>query len=447
MYEIGKANQNTPAVGAVSPGGVVFVNSSALSTGEWSGVLSSDFPAAVATLISNPTAKVADAYTGFGDNAIATELYGTLIFNKHANFESIFYCQNAGGVNATVKAELYKVGQATPKVTLTSSSLEVGRGVKWDIADDSAVQTQWPGQKGEYGYVKFSSTEKIACVVDNQRMADPYVQSLFNAVPATGFSSTDLRIPLIFHGHGSSSDNTNKGTKWNSGINLVNPGTTEANVTVKFTALTTDYTSSCTVKIAAGGSETWYAPEVGGPGNFTCSGGALTWPNPSGKVYSYGSAVVNSDQPVLALANGNRYDTGNALGAGYSSQGASPNSATTKVACPLVFNKDTKTDWITGVQVANVGEVATNVSFTMVKANTDPASAGSTATLSGGAYDNVPAGGSATAYMPENTSALTSFEGVVFVKSSAEGSKITASSSSTNYTTLGAAALYDCINY
>jgi hypothetical protein len=451
MYKIGDGTENTPTVGAVSPMGVVFVNSSALSTGEWSGVISSDFPAAVATLISNGTAKVADAYTGFGDNAIATELIGTLIFNKHANFESIFYCQNAGSAAATIKAELYKAGKTTSEVTLTSGSLEVGRGVKWDIADDSAVQTVWQGKTGEFGYVKFSSTEKIACVVDNQRMADPFVQSLFNAVPTSGFSSTDLRIPLIFHGHGTSSNNDSKGTKWNAGVNLVNVGATEANVTFKFTALSDDYTHTCTTKIAAGGSATWYAPEIGtgaGTGaSFTCTpSAAMTWPNPSGKTYSYGSAVVTSDQPILALANASRYDTGDGLGAGYSSQGASPASATTKAVCPLAYNKDAATNWVSGIQAANVGDADATITFKLVKAGADPAAAGSTATLTSG---TVTAGGSATAYLPSPAGvtgdAIADFEGAVFVSSSA--SKIAVSSSNTSYTALGAGALYDCINY
>jgi hypothetical protein len=459
MYKIGDGTQNTPAVGAISPGGVTFVNSSALAEGEWSGVLSSDFPAAVAVLISNSTAGVADAYTGFGDDVTAKELVGTLIYNKHSKLESTFYCQNAGSAAATIKAELYLVGKATPMATIQSTNLEVGRGVKWDIADDSAVQTQWPGGQTQFGYVKFSSTENIACVVDNQRIATPGTQSIYNAVPqdtttgaSKGFAGKDLRIPLIFAGHGGSSDNTSKGTKWTTGINLVNVGTTSASAAVKFTDNDSGYTQTCNVTIAAGGSATWYAPQIGsgaGTGTgWTCTpNAALPWPLTNNK--NYGSAIVTSDNPILALANADRND-GNAtpaIAAGYSSQGASPDVATTRAVCPLAYNKG-NTSWETGIQAANVGDSSAKVSFKMVKANTDPAVASNFVTLE--SNEAIGPGNSVTAYFP-NPSVLgvsgtpfADFEGAVFVEST---TKIAVSSSNTSYKTAGAGALYDCINY
>jgi hypothetical protein len=111
--------------------------------------------------------------------------------------------------------------------------------------------------------------------------------------------------------------------------------------------------------------------------------------------------------------------------------------------CPIAFNKDTATDWITGIQAANVGSVATDITFKMVRFNVDPAGAGNSLTIT---KSGVGAGLSATAYFPEDSSALTNFEGAVFVEAAA-GALIAASSSNTNYNTLGAAALYDCINY
>jgi hypothetical protein len=364
-------------------------------------------------------------------------LFGTLIFNKHYGWESILYCQNAGSSAATISAELFKTGEAASRVTLTSSSLESGAGVKWDIADDSTVQAAWPGANNEYGYARFFSSGNIACVVDSQRMTSPYVQTIFQAVPTTGFSSTDLRVPLVFNGHGTSSANS-LGLKWITGISIVNTNASAANVTVEYTAYT-GYTNSCSATIAGNSSTAWIAAQAE-TGGFSCTGGPLPWSYPGP---SFGAVRITSDVAVLAIGNSNRYDTGENLGAGYSSLAVAPTSATTRAICPLAFNKNFATDWTSGIQAANVGSSATNISFTLVKAGLDPAT--NSVTLSGGAFNNIAAGDSATAVLAQESSAFSNFEGAVFVQSS--GEPIAVSSSNTNYTALGAGALYDCINY
>jgi len=437
LYDIDSTGTSTVSgVPSVYPGGVGFVTDSQFSTGRYAAVIQSSFQAAAVALTTNSTAKTADAYAGF--NSPATTLYGTLIFNKHSNWESILYCQNAGSGTATIYASLYKTGQSAPKVTL-SSSVGENETVIWDIADNSTVQSAWPGGTGEYGYAVFTSTNTIACVIDNQRMASPYVQSQFNAVPAS-YAGTDLRVPLVFNGHGSSSSNS-RAYKWNTGISLVNISSSTANVQVTYTS--GSYTNTCTKSISANGSDVWYAPEVGtGPDGWSCSKGALSWSYPGGP--TYGSVQITSNVNILAIANSNRYDSAVSLGAGYSSLAAAPSNGTSKAVCPLAFNKDPGTDWITGIQAANVGSVTTNITFKMVKANANPSGSGNSVTIT---KTNIAPGSSATAYFPEESSALSNFEGAVFVEATASGAAIAVSSSNTNYNTMGAAALYDCINY
>jgi hypothetical protein len=119
-------------------------------------------------------------------------------------------------------------------------------------------------------------------------------------------------------------------------------------------------------------------------------------------------------------------------------------AATSNVVCPLNYNKDFSTDWTTGVQAVNLGSNPTNVSFTLVKAGLDPAS--NSVTLSGGDFDNLGVGEGVSAILAQQPSAFSNFEGAVFVTSTG-GEPIIAVSSNTNYTALGAAALYNCINY
>jgi hypothetical protein len=439
LYPIGGGSDSVVSgVPSVYSGGVGFVTEDQIPTGQFAGVISSSFPAAAAVLTVNNSARTADAYAGI--NVPSQQLYGTLIFNKHANFESTLICQNTGGAATSITAELYKTGEASPRVTLTANNVETNNSVVWDIADNATVQSAWPGGAGEYGYAVFSSSNEIACVLDNQRMASPYVQSQFNGVPSSAYAGIDLRVPLVFNGHGSSSSNS-KGLKWNTGISLVNINSAPADVSVTYTSGA--YTNTCSKQIPGNGSDVWYAPEVGtGPDGWNCPSGPLQWSYPGGP--TFGSLQVTSSVGILAIGNSNRYDSGEGLGAGYSSLGATPTGLTNKAVCPLAFNKDPGTDWISGIQVANVGSVATDITCKMVRANTDPSATGASVTIT---KSNVGPGDSATCYFPEEPTALPGFGGVVFVEATNASAVIVASSSNTNYSTLGSAALYDCINY
>jgi hypothetical protein len=437
LYDIDGTGTNTVSgIPVAYPGGVVFVRDSQLSDGRYAGVIQSSFQAAAAALTVNSTARTADAYMGF--NAPATELFATLIFNKHSNWESTLICQNAGSSAANINAYLYKTGDTSPRVSLTATSVGANESVVWDIADDSTVQSQWPGGSGQYGFARFTSTNNIACIVDNQRMASPYVQSQYNAVPAS-YAGTELYSPLVFNGHGSSSTNQ-RGLKWNSGVSIVNTTSNAAYVTVTYTA-NTGYVATCTKTIAGNGSANWYTPEVASLGWSCTPNASLPWSYPGP---TYGSIKLTSTQPVLALTNSNRYDSGEGLGAGYSNACSSPSVATNRLVCPLAFNKNAATDWVTGIRVANVGTVTTNVTWKMVRVNSDPSGSGKSVSIT---KTGIVPGAGESAYFPEESTALTNFEGVVFVEASNSSAKIAATSSNTNYNTLGAGAMYDCYNY
>jgi hypothetical protein len=442
LDQIDGAGTGNVSSSGVFPNGTTFIRDSQLpSNGQFSGILSSGFPAAAAVLTVNSVAKTADAYPGLSSSALGTTLFALGILNKHSNFESRFYCQNAGSNAATITAQFFQTGIATAQATVTSASLPPGAAVKWDIAD-AAIQNQWPGGAGKFGYAKFTSANTIACVVDTQRTIAPYAQSIFQAVPTTGYASTNAIAPGIFNGHGSSSSNV-RGYKFNTGIAIVNPNTQTANVTVLYQA-TTGYTKSCSASVPGGSMVSWAAAAAGTPGNpFACVGGPLAWPGPT-----VGTALVTSNVAVMGLINSNKYDTPVGLAAGYSSlvvARTAPTAVTTKAVCPLAFNKNVASDWVSGIQAVNVGTTATNVSFRMVRAGVNPTTAGNSLTLSGGKFNNIAGGAGVSAVLYQDQTQLTNFEGAVFVQSS--GQPIAVVSSSTNYNTLGAAALYDCINY
>lgn len=440
----------------IYPGGVSMITDSGIPTGLFSAVLQSQAPVAAVALSQNSSNKSADDYLGF--NTPSTTLFAPIIFNKHANFESILYCQNTSSTNATINAELYQAGVGNPKVVL-NNTVNAQQAVKWDIADDSRVQGPWPGGNGQYGYAKFTSTVPIACTVDNQRMVSPYADTQYSAFTQNG-ADTTLYVPLVFYGHGSSSSNR-KDYKLNTGIAMVNTNGSAATVTVVYSSQITvrsgnynvgPYTKTCTKTIPAYSSANWYTPDVGtGTGSgvgWSCNSDpqsgltTLPWWYPGGP--TYGSAKITSNIPIMGIANSNKYDPGVGLGAGFSGNASGRGIATAKAVCPMAFNKNVSSDWLTGIRVVNMGTTAQTVNWTMVRANVDPNIAGNKKVIT----RTVQPQQGVSVYFPDiPTEALANFEGAVFVQANDPAAKLAASSSNSNYNTLGSASMYDCLNY
>lgn len=446
LDQINGAGGGNVSSSAVFPGGVAFIRDSNLpSNGQFSGVLSSGFPAAAAVLTVNSVARVADAYPGRSSAALDEELFALGILNKHANFESSFYCQNAGNDPATITARFFETGKAAAQAQVTSKSLAAGEAVKWNIGDTN-IQNQWPGGTGKFGYARFNSANPIACIVDTQRTVSPHVQAIFPAVPSNGYASTSSIAPGIFNGHGSSSSNS-RGLKFNSGIAIVNPNSQNANVKIVFNA-TNGYSKSCSATVPGGSMVSWAASAAGTSGNaFSCTGGPLAWSSPGPTV---GTALVTSNRPVMGIVNSNKYDGPAGLGAGYSSLvvgRTAPTVVTKKAVCPLAFRNDNASaGWNTGIQAVNVGaaSTSTNITFKLVKAGANPTGSNTVSLKSNGLKGGQGVSAELFSALQTNNN-FNTFEGAVYVTSSSQ--PIAVVSSSANYTGLGAAALYDCVNY
>jgi murein DD-endopeptidase MepM/ murein hydrolase activator NlpD len=441
LYDIDSSSDSVVgSMPSVYPGGVGFVTDGQIPTGRHAGVIESSFPAAVVALTVNASAGTADAYPAVSEPA--NELFGTLIFNKHFNWESTLTCQNTGGGPTSITAILYKAGDTSPKVTLTANNVEANNSVIWDIADNSTVQSQWPGGNGEFGYAKFTSANGIACVIQNDKIVSgQYVSSQFQAVPAS-YESDELFAPVIFNGHGSSKKNV-YANKWISGISIVNQSGGDANVGVTYTGDNGTYTHTCTRTLGGGSSITWYAPEMG-----TGSGAGAGWNCPSGTIQwvsgtTFGSAKVTaSGSDVLVIGNSNKYDIGGLGSIGYSGLAATSSVASPKAICPLAFNLNPNDNYASGIPVVNMGNGPTTVTLEMVRADVNPALSGNSTEFT----CNLDAGKSCSIYFPEESTALKNFQGAVFVESTSQ--PVAVQSSTTNYSSsINAGVLYDCINY
>lgn len=449
MSQIGGAGSANLTVDSVFAGGVKFFAPS--DQGEWAGVLSTDFAAQVAVLTVNSSAKSADMYRGFDSNAIAQQLYGPIVYNEHAGWSSLLYCQNADAAAQDIKAELYQRNTSTPIHTFTAAAVAAGKGVKWDVEKDA---TSWTGGTGQFGFVKFSgSTGAVACVVDGQNSKDNWNAS-HSAVPTT-YAAAELTVPLVYNGHGTSpSGSSNRGTKLNSGLAIVNVGGATT-ASVKFTAqnLKNDgraaYEVTCTTDIAANASANWYTPlawQDGMTGLWKCD---KAFPLSYEANYnSFGTVKLTASNggTLLAITNHSQNDTAvgtSAQQTAFSSLGVPTTKATNKVVCPLATKpSDATSKFNTGIRVANVGTSAVDVTMKFVKQGVDPSAAGNTVPV----VKNIKVGEGVSNFLPIVTDVPAGFEGAVFIEGPT-GSQILASANGVNDKAITAQGMYDCINY
>ena len=356
------------------------------TTFDGSVVITSDQPIAA---IANQTSysqepNLAASYNGVEGTATATTMMAPIIF------------KNYGGGNWTTRLAVQNAGSAITHVTVTYH----GAGGTWTEEADIPLgarhtfdQAFSPIPDGFVGSAVVTSDGQPLAVVVNE------ISPSGMALSYTGFSAgaTNITAPLLFKNY----------NDWNTGLQVQNMGTATANVEVTYYWAGGTCTENATIE--PGASHTFYQPAN------TCL--------PDGFV---GSAVVTSDQPVVAIVNEVNYARGTGMSYNTLSGG------TTTVNAPLLFKNFN--NWNTGLQVQNVGTAATHATVTYY-------GAGGTWTEEA----DIEPGASHTFYQPANPSLPDGFVGSAVVES--DGQPIVAVINETNYARSGDAAMsYTGIN-
>ena len=281
-------------------------------------VITSDQPvAAIANELGNAGAYGA-SYAGF--SAGVTEVNLPLVMRANGGFDTWFNVQNAGTADANVTVT-YTPGAHGSGYT-EMATIKPGAAHTFDQAGLTALGTKFVGS---------------ASVTSDQ----PIVATCNQVGPTTllaydGFTggSTMPSFPLV---------NANN-AGYITGIQIMNIGTVDTNVTVSYTALPGFGTNSTeNHDIPAGGSVTFALA------HFT--------------TLFVGSGAVTSNsasQPLVAVVN--QLNIGANKGAAYG--GFDPAAATDKVSFPLVMaNNPTPGAYYTATTVQNVGTTTTTVTI------------------------------------------------------------------------------------
>lgn len=279
-----------------------------------------------------------------------------------ANQVSQFSVQNAGtSGNATVVVDIFREGNAT---AIKSIPLSIPAGtsqtLKMGVAPlDNLPDTQ-TSPRGFVGYARVSSNSAsnplvVQTFVDFTNSSTAVYA--YSGVPTTA-AATNLFAPLVRRDY--------FGT---TGMQLVNPGGTVANVTITYYTdpnspqkLTgPGQTATETVQIQPNSSLGVYqGPRPGNPLPDP-DAGAGRISNNNGY---FGSAKIVSSQPIVGIVNDAVINDQFATRTSAAYNLTSSADGGTKIFTPLVRNAHTARRLTTGVTIQNIGGSATNVTLT-----------------------------------------------------------------------------------
>ncbi|MDO8690479.1 MAG: hypothetical protein Q7R39_10810 [Dehalococcoidia bacterium] len=334
-----------------------------LPNGKYSGVVESDQAVVAVVNETNYTNKgLADSYNGISTGSTSLNL--PLVYRARNSTDSMIAVQNT---DASTTANITMRFIGTPPSTVDWSktdTIPILASKTYDISSSTFDSLGAPF----LGSLSISSNTNVAAIAHSVKNTSDGELSIYRAF-STG--ATRFLAPLVYNQWTGATTSDAL-----SGVQVQNLGGTADTITMVYTLAPAlggaSYTSSQTV--AANASTTFYMPTFPGV--------------PAG---NYGSAVISSgSNQIVVVVNNVKSATGIASAYNAFTDG----SGSTRVVAPLVFNQYSP-DWITGIQVMNVGSASDTV--TMVFRPTNSVS-GSVASYSKNL--NVAAGSNNTFYLP-----------------------------------------------
>jgi len=284
--------------------------------------------------LAGPSGIAAGSYRGFTADQTSTRLLFPLVKHDYGSTHktTTFFVQNASDTAADIYAT-FRIGTNT----YTKVYPSVG---------PYKLQIIKPGDAnvplGGLGSLEITSTVKLAGIYNEHQHNAAVANTLLSTKGfAPSEADTTLYVPLYKQDYNTAY----------SGIQVQNAGTVTATIYATYT-------------VAYGGSGTYYYNLTAGPGQSVTFFNVPGWPK-----NTYGSVILSSSQPLVAIVNETKYSTGQS-----GVYAAFARSQVTNCAVAPLW----KTRWSgttsgqqSAIVVQNVGSVAAtvNITFTMTAGN------------------------------------------------------------------------------
>lgn len=294
--------------------------------------------AAIANILGDGGVFGGASYDSFSQGAESANI--PLIAKGFYGIDTWFNVQNTGSVDATVTVTY--AGSPTPSCTEGPFTIKPGAARTFEQATSSCLAS---GFLGAATVTTSASDQSIAVAVvehDSQSLL------AFNAFTTLG--STAPVMPLVSHGYYSS----------RTGIQIMNTGGTDTDVTVTYTPSSGFPGTTCTETktVQAGQSANFGDINFFEQPSLPC--GPMSGTNPASFGFAGSARATGNTTSQTLVAIVNSVTSGTPNSAAYASFDSA--SATDKVNFPLVM--DRVYGIFTGFSVANVGTLPTDISCT-----------------------------------------------------------------------------------
>jgi len=280
-----------PTIPAIPQNKGALVDMSSVSSGSYSGILTSDQPIAASVMNLNTQYQAGDSYLGFDSNSVDTVLICPVVFRQTpASVNSKIYIQDASGQGQDVKVEVFTAGNSSPDGS-KNYTIAPNNTVIADIGNDGAYSGF-----SVFGYAKVSSLNSrniavLAETLQDANQGSTYVLQKYypcQLVPAAG-TSRNLVGPTLYNNLAPSGVPVA-----DSAITVVNTESTPTNLTFTYVAFAPGNVPAGTFVAnrvaAANASVPFYLPNQGELQQNT-----------------YGSVAVSSDTTdIVAIVSSNQ---------------------------------------------------------------------------------------------------------------------------------------------
>ena len=349
---------NVPVGGSIT---VLQATEATLGTGMWSAVVSADQPIAA---VANQQTDSGDgnsqppfsSYSGASEGAMSV-LLPVVMYNWYGYYTEVMI-QNVGDGEATVNIEYIptlRVDGCTAGAAYAPASIPIPQFAGKMVSQLALTQLGAPEVAGCSAYTgRFLGAAKITSNQPVVAVVNQHVQGkLFTY---NGFSSSGTKVVLPaymrnYYGYYAS-------------LTIANPGETDATVKITYSSDATfsnpaSETVVVTHTVAAGASVVRYD----GPTGNTVADSDLfgTFPNTAGNRF-FGSVVLESDVPIVAIVNQEATSTAGAQAGTYN--GMFTTEGTGKISVPLI--QSGFYGYYTSLTIVTVdgGEATVNITYT-----------------------------------------------------------------------------------
>lgn len=350
-HSISQTSSGQPLTAPAGKSVEVYLPSfSQVNAGQYSAIVSSNVNVGAIVTTTNYPYGMADSYNTMSPN---TNVFVPYVYHNHNNWSTEIFIQNTTGSPVTGTVTFIEPPSSPyyndPGLRTKTVPINIPA---YGLQSLDTTTSTFNDLGGFIGSATIQTNGPVVVMANQTRLVGAGDVPGNVLISARGLSNADagtrVLLPSLYNNFSGAS-----GT-WRSGIKIVNPSSTTANITVEFRSDPgmPSFTGMKSFSIASGENAELYLP-------------ATILDTPSGSIPSQfkGYAIITSNVPVVATVQHTNYEGANGYGVAVGYAGFA--SGSSKISLPSLYNWPSGAGvWISGIKVQNYSSNA-SATFTI----------------------------------------------------------------------------------